>query len=103
MKEPTTVEEAIDLTLRKIEESMALPRHERKDYWGKTRWDYSSEKRYCAFCIVAENSNSRSIHNCICIAKDICLWFCNNINKGLGGWLKKDLRKLYKMVEEVEG
>jgi len=102
MKEPTTVKQAKQLTLDKIKRCMELPRKKRRNFWFKIRWpqfdiENGDHRQYCAFCIIYNIHNISDKCN-PCIVKEICNWFMNNVK-----FYKKDLRKLYKMVEEVEG
>lgn len=99
MKEPTTIKEAKQLTLDKIKRCMELPIGKREDYWCKTRWPkHKYTMRYCAFCIVADWVSSLGYPSCECIVQDICQWYVANVDDL---YFKKDLRKLYKMVEAI--
>lgn len=90
MKEPTTVKQAKQLTLDKIRECMELPIRERWRFWVKPRWvNRGNSSSYCAFCFLG----------CPCIADEIC---DHLENVASNGWLIKDLRKLYRMVEAIE-
>lgn len=99
MKEPTTIKEARDYTLRKIEKCMELPIGKRGNFWIKKRWLLPDSKKHCAFCIVAKQFNFNKVKSCSCTVKKICQWYVKEVQFK---WHKVNLRTLHRMVKEVE-
>jgi len=96
MKEPTTVEEAKQLTLDKIDKCRKLPRDKRGKFWVAPIWDNRTGLyRYCAFCLVVDCDNNED---------PICLKACQYYSRGNKNyeWSNDFLRKLYRMVEAIE-